>query len=134
MLRHTSQAIADFRTAADHLPDRADVYYYLALALDADHKSDDALKAAEEALRLSPDYADARAPFPEAPPLSCPMTSQIAAVSAITGLRRVPRQSISTSTTSPGLSQTGGLRAMPTPGGVPVKIRSPGSSVMTCER
>ncbi len=60
MLRHTPQAITDFRTAAEHLPDRADVYYQLALALDADHRSADALKAAEEALRLSPDYADAR--------------------------------------------------------------------------
>ena len=46
-------------------------------------------------------------------------------------LRNVPTPSISTSTTSPGLSQTGGLRAMPTPGGVPVKIRSPGSRVKT---
>jgi len=60
MLRHFPQAIADFRTAAEHLPDRADVYYLLAVALDADHRSADALKAAQEALRLSPDYADAR--------------------------------------------------------------------------
>ncbi len=60
MLRHTPQAIADFRTAAEHLPDRPEVYYQLALALDADHRSADALKAAEEALRLSPNYADAR--------------------------------------------------------------------------
>ena len=30
MLRHIPQAIADFRTAAQHLPDRADVYYQLA--------------------------------------------------------------------------------------------------------
>ena len=60
MLRHFPQAVADFRTAAEHLPDRADVYYQLALGLDADHRSADALKAAEQALRLAPDYADAR--------------------------------------------------------------------------
>jgi hypothetical protein len=46
--------------------------------------------------------------------------------SATTGLCSTPIPSISTSATSPGLSSTGGLRAMPTPGGVPVKIRSPG--------
>ena len=51
-----------------------------------------------------------------------------------TGLRSVPSPSISTSTTSPGWSQTGGLRAIPTPGGVPVKIRSPGWNVKTRER
>src|SRR5437660_1906270 len=51
-----------------------------------------------------------------------------------TGLRNSPTPSISTSTSSPGLRNTGGLRAAPTPGGVPVKIRSPGSSVITCER
>ena len=32
--------------------------------------------------------------------------------------------------TSPGLSSTGGFRATPTPGGVPVVMMSPGSSVM----
>ena len=54
--------------------------------------------------------------------------------SRITGLRSVPRPSISTSTTSPFFNHTGGLRAMPTPGGVPVKIRSPGSSVKIRDR
>ena len=34
---------------------------------------------------------------------------------------------------SPGCSQTGGLRNAPTPAGVPVMIRSPGSSVIACE-
>jgi len=60
MIGHTPQAIADFRAAARNLPNRADVYYFLALALDAAHQPADALKAAEQALRLAPDYADAR--------------------------------------------------------------------------
>ena len=51
-----------------------------------------------------------------------------------TGFRSVPRPSISTSTMSPGWSQTGGFRAIPTPGGVPVKIRSPGSRVKIRDR
>ena len=59
---------------------------------------------------------------------------QVVIASAATVFRNVPRWSISTSTASPGLSQTGGFRAMPTPGGVPVKIRSPGSRVKTCDR
>ncbi len=59
-LRHIPQAIADLRTAVDRLPNRPDVYYYLALALDAAHQTNDALHAAEQALRLAPDYADAR--------------------------------------------------------------------------
>src|SRR5262249_43235323 len=42
---------------------------------------------------------------------------------AITGLRRMPMPSISTSTTSPGVR-------LPTPSGVPVEITSPTSSVM----
>jgi tetratricopeptide (TPR) repeat protein len=61
MLGHNVQAIADLRMAVERLPDRPDVYYHLALAFDADHRSGDALKAAEQALRLSPDYAHARA-------------------------------------------------------------------------
>ena len=60
MLRHPPQAITDFRMAAGNLPNRADVYYFLALALVAAHQPADALKAAEQALRLAPDYADAR--------------------------------------------------------------------------
>jgi hypothetical protein len=42
----------------------------------------------------------------------------------------LPILSIHTSTRSPGLSHWGGFMAKPTPGGVPVKIRSPGSSMM----
>jgi tetratricopeptide (TPR) repeat protein len=59
-LRHLPEAIADLRAAAHRLPDRADVYYHLALALEADHKRADALRAAEQALRLAPDNASAR--------------------------------------------------------------------------
>ncbi len=53
--------------------------------------------------------------------------------SATTGFRKMPSFSISTSTRSPGLRNTGGLRAKPTPGGVPVKIKSPGASVQMSE-
>jgi len=53
--------------------------------------------------------------------------------SPTTGLCSTPSRSISTSTLSPGWRNTGGLRAKPTPGGVPVKMRSPGSSVQTPE-
>ncbi len=59
-LRHFPQAIEDFRAAASRFPNRADIYYHLALALEADHKPADALRAAEQALRLAPDFADAR--------------------------------------------------------------------------
>ena len=38
------------------------------------------------------------------------------------------------STRSPGRSHNRGLRAAPIPPGVPVRIASPGSSVMTCDR
>ena len=49
------------------------------------------------------------------------------------GCGSTPSFSISTSTTSPAWRYTGGLRAKPTPGGVPVKITSPGASVQTSE-
>ena len=38
---------------------------------------------------------------------------------------------ISTSTLSPPFIQSGGLRPMPTPSGVPVAMMSPGSSQVT---
>jgi tetratricopeptide (TPR) repeat protein len=60
-MRHFSQAVDDFRAAANKFPGRADIHYNLALALEADHKPADALRAAEQALRLAPDFADARA-------------------------------------------------------------------------
>ncbi len=43
-------------------------------------------------------------------------------------LRSTPMASTSTSTTSPGFMNTGGLRLLPTPPGVPVTITSPGNS------
>ena len=51
-----------------------------------------------------------------------------------TGLRSTPTPSISTSTTSPGFKYSGGVRAFPIPDGVPVEIKSPGSSVMPFDR
>ncbi|MBN1418689.1 MAG: alpha-galactosidase [Planctomycetes bacterium] len=54
--------------------------------------------------------------------------------SAITGFRRTPIPSISTSTVSPAFSHTGGFRANPQPAGVPVRRTVPGRSVMPEER
>ena len=48
-------------------------------------------------------------------------------------LRIVPIRSISTSTTSPGWSNSCGSRDTPTPAGVPVAMMSPGSSVISAE-
>jgi tetratricopeptide (TPR) repeat protein len=59
-LRHFTQATDDFRAAVTRLPDRADIYYRLALALEADHKPADGLRAAEQALHLAPAFGDAR--------------------------------------------------------------------------
>jgi len=59
-LRHFPQAIDDLRIAASRLANRPDVYYQLALALEADHRPADAFRAAEQAVRLAPDFADAR--------------------------------------------------------------------------
>jgi hypothetical protein len=50
------------------------------------------------------------------------------------GLRSTPTPSISTSQTSPARMNTGGLRAKPTPDGVPVTMMSPGSSVIAWVR
>jgi len=60
MLRHFGQAVDDFREAVNGVPDRADIYYNLALALEGDRKPADALRAAEQALRIAPNFADAR--------------------------------------------------------------------------
>jgi hypothetical protein len=64
--------------------------------------------------------------------LRCPQ-SLCSGTSCTTGLRKIPIPSISTSTVLPGCKNTGGLRAKPTPGGVPVKIKSPAFSVHTPE-
>src|SRR5205807_5452736 len=49
---------------------------------------------------------------------------------ALTGFVIEPRPSISIVISSPGCSQTFGSRNAPTPAGVPVMIRSPGTSVI----
>ena len=59
-LRQFAQASEDFTAAAKRFPTRADIYYNLALALEADQKPAEALRAIEQALRLAPDFADAR--------------------------------------------------------------------------
>jgi tetratricopeptide (TPR) repeat protein len=59
-LRHFPQAVEDFRKAVSLVGDRPDLYYRLALALEANHQPGDAFRAAEHALRLAPDFADAR--------------------------------------------------------------------------
>jgi tetratricopeptide (TPR) repeat protein len=59
-LRHLPEAIADFRAAATRLPNRADIYYHLAVALEANHKREEARLAADQALRLAPNDAAAR--------------------------------------------------------------------------
>ncbi len=59
-LHHLQEAIADFRAAAQRLPERVDVFYHLALALEADNKRTDALRAAEQAVRLAPADASVR--------------------------------------------------------------------------
>jgi len=51
---------------------------------------------------------------------------------AVTGFVRLPRPSISIVISSPGCMNTFGSRKAPTPAGVPVAIRSPGSSVIVC--
>jgi tetratricopeptide (TPR) repeat protein len=59
-LRQFAQASEDFTAAAKRFPNRADIYYNLALALEADQKPAEALSAIEQTLRLAPDFADAR--------------------------------------------------------------------------
>jgi tetratricopeptide (TPR) repeat protein len=54
---NTALAVADLNGAIQRIPGRADIYYHLALALEADHKPADALRAAKNALRLAPDFA-----------------------------------------------------------------------------
>jgi tetratricopeptide (TPR) repeat protein len=60
-LRQFTQAIDDLRAAAGRLPDRPDIPYHLALALEADHQPADALRAAEQALHIAPNFTDAQA-------------------------------------------------------------------------
>src|SRR5207248_931942 len=90
------------------------------------------------ASRQGPDRAPARRDRGARPPgdrrplpRHAPDTLTCAQAAATTGLVRTPIPSTSTSTTSPFFIETFGSRAQPTPGGVPVRIRSPGSSVKT---
>lgn len=53
-LNHLPEAIADLRAAAERLPDRPDIYYHLALVLEAGHRTADARSAVDQALRLAP--------------------------------------------------------------------------------
>ncbi len=53
-LNHLSEAVADLRDAAKRLPRRPDIYYELALVLEAAQKRSEARTAAEHALRLAP--------------------------------------------------------------------------------
>ena len=59
-LGHFTAAIADLRAAANQLPNRGDIYYHLAVALEANHRPDEARRAADQALRLAPNDAAAR--------------------------------------------------------------------------
>ena len=59
-LGHTAEAVADYKSAIGRLPQRADIHYHLALALEADHKPAEALRAAQQALRLAPGFVDAQ--------------------------------------------------------------------------
>ena len=60
-LKHPAQAVTDLQFAAKRFPRRADVLYHLALAYDGDHKTKQALDAAEGALKLAPGFAEAKA-------------------------------------------------------------------------
>ncbi len=59
-LGQLTQAIEDLRAAAVCLPQRPEIPYHLALALEADHQPADALHAAEQALHIAPTFADAK--------------------------------------------------------------------------
>lgn len=59
-LNHNAQARDDLQLAVAKLPNRPDILYNLALALAAHNETKAALAAADQALRLAPDYADAR--------------------------------------------------------------------------
>lgn len=59
-LKNTAQAVEDLAFAAEKLPDRPEVFYALALALDGAKLTVDARKAAERAETLAPNWAEAR--------------------------------------------------------------------------
>ncbi|MEW4568866.1 tetratricopeptide repeat protein [Tautonia sp. JC769] len=53
-LNLTGEAVADLRFASEHLPDRVDVAYLLALAYEQADRTEDARAAADRALELDP--------------------------------------------------------------------------------
>jgi tetratricopeptide (TPR) repeat protein len=57
---HVAQSLDDLKWAARHLPNRPDVFYHLALALKANNQATDALQAADRAVQLAPEWANAR--------------------------------------------------------------------------
>lgn len=59
-LKHTTLAVEDLKFASEKLTARPDVFYQLALALQSSENSADALKAAERATTLAPEWAEAR--------------------------------------------------------------------------
>jgi tetratricopeptide (TPR) repeat protein len=59
-LGHIPQAIDDLRFAAGRISDQPQLFYQLALALEADHKPAEALRAAQKALDLAPADPGAR--------------------------------------------------------------------------
>jgi tetratricopeptide (TPR) repeat protein len=77
---HTALAVADLNAAIRRLPGRADIHYHLALAFEADRKPAQALTAAQEALRLAPDF-----------PLAQGLSNRLAvAIAPIGTPRRIP--------------------------------------------
>lgn len=60
-LRHLKFAVDDLKFASEKLPNRPDVHYHLALALAAENDTKGAIASAEKALKLAPDFADAKA-------------------------------------------------------------------------
>ena len=63
-------------------------------------------------------------------PRSVASRSSTSSVQSMTGFSTEPMPSISQRTRSPGWRKTGGSRKTPTPAGVPVAMRSPGSRVI----
>lgn len=59
-LKNTAQAVEDLTFASDKMPEKPEVFYGLALALDAAKKKSDAIKAVDKATTLAPGWSEAR--------------------------------------------------------------------------
>ena len=59
-LKNTSQAVEDLTFASERMAQKPEVFFELALALEASKKRTDALKAADKATTLAPNWAEAR--------------------------------------------------------------------------